>query len=185
MRDPQGCRLSVAFWLLAALAGCKTTGAQGGGATCSVQVMLSAAEQVNPDRQGRALPTLVRLYQLRATTRLAEASFEAIWERDREILADDLLDSREATVYPGEEQVQRFPLSPGARHLVAVAIFREPSGEAWRAAVPLDPRDCSDDEPLGPFFIHLEGAQLHVLESAPQKVSSRVRHGGVSLAHPR
>jgi type VI secretion system VasD/TssJ family lipoprotein len=89
---------------------------------------------VNPDESGRSLPTRLRLYQVTSLDKLQRASFEEIWARPSDVLAETMLSSEELVVYPGQVVVHRFKRDDRAEYMVGVAIFREPEGEGWRTA---------------------------------------------------
>lgn len=92
---------------------------------------LAASERVNGTTAGDGRPVQVRLYQLKNDAVLQNSSFEEIWQQDRTVLADDLVNVVELTVYPGKSQV--VPLEPdeAANKLGVVALFREPQGKDW------------------------------------------------------
>jgi type VI secretion system protein VasD len=100
---------------------------------CNIAVQLAATERVNPDREGRSLPTNVRLYQLKGRTRMADAEFEDVWLRAAEVLEAELVEMQEVTVYPGDNVEEMIELKPDTQYLAVVAVFREPSRDAWRA----------------------------------------------------
>ena len=111
----------------------------------SIPVILHAGDRLNADEAGQALPTTVRLYQLKDVGRLATATVDQMLESDRAVLGEDLLSVREFTLYPGEA------------FLAVVAFFRHPVGSGWRAASklpPVDPCHChaQADEQRRPWF---------------------------------
>ena len=96
------------------------------------QLELEASDRVNLDETGRPLPTRLHIYQLSDVTPLQNASFEDMWARSKATLADSAIKSNEVILYPGQVSVYRFKREPQADYIVAVAIFREPQGDAWR-----------------------------------------------------
>jgi type VI secretion system protein VasD len=120
------------------VAGCAhASPAEGKPCTLPIEVALRATPRLNPDAQGAALPTVVRLYQLGASERIEQADFAALWEHASDTLAGDLLAARELTLFPGRAQGVQVALRPDVRFLAAVAIVRQPSGSSWRALLPL------------------------------------------------
>jgi type VI secretion system VasD/TssJ family lipoprotein len=73
----------------------------------------------------------VRVYQLLTDTKLRGATFEEIWQKDKEVLATDLKSVAEYTVFPGKAQDVSITRSPDANFLGIVALFREPKGNDW------------------------------------------------------
>jgi type VI secretion system protein VasD len=109
----------------------------------AIPVILRAGDRLNADDDGQALPTTVRLYQLKDLGRLATATLDQMLDNDRAVLADDLLSVSEITLYPGEASKPVLDRREGAGFLAVVAFFRHPIGAGWRAASKLPPRDGS------------------------------------------
>jgi type VI secretion system protein VasD len=95
------------------------------------RITIAAGEQVNASADGRGLPVQVRLYQLKSEAKLLNAFFEEVWNDDAKTLAEDLLGTREVTVFPGKSQGFDLEQAPESRVLAAVALFREPRGKDW------------------------------------------------------
>ena len=112
--------------------------------TLPATVRLAASERINPDSNGAALPTVVRLYELNAIARVEESDFRAVWEQPKETLGPDMLGVQEYTLFPGQAEDVQVALKPETRFLVGVAIFRRPTGSQWRSIIPLpdSPRLC-------------------------------------------
>ena len=112
-----------------------------------VQLEIEASDRVNPDESGRSLPTRLRLYQLTELTPLEHASFDDVWTRPQEVLGNSALQTEELVIYPGQLVVHRLKRNERAEYVAAVAVFREPEGEAWRTAqewpLPGDPCQTS------------------------------------------
>lgn len=138
----RGALLSAA--MVSALgAACSSPQRPNAGATCdlpqNIQMVLRGAERLNPNDEGRSLPVVVRVYQLKGITRFEGAEFEAVWHRDREVLADDLLKVEEFYLYPAQRLPRSFRREAAATHVVAMAIFRHPTGQSWRQIFELPP----------------------------------------------
>jgi type VI secretion system protein VasD len=112
---------------------------------------IAASEQVNAGPDGRGLPVQVRLYQLKSEAKLSNAFFEEVWHEDAKTLAEDLLDMREVSVFPGKSQELALEQLPESRVLGAVALFREPRGRDWFVNYDLTPAKaeppCPPPEP--------------------------------------
>ena len=78
---------------------------------------------------------VVRLYQLRTAGAFNAASFTDIYERDDEVLADDLLARETFPVVPRESRRFVREMDEDARYLGIVAEFREWENAAWRGLV--------------------------------------------------
>ena len=99
---------------------------------------LAASDRVNGTNASDARPVQVRLYQLKNDAVLQNSSFEEIWQQDRTILADDLVNVVELTIYPGKSKVVEIEADEAANKLGVVALFREPQGKDWFVTYELD-----------------------------------------------
>jgi type VI secretion system protein VasD len=102
-----------------------------------VNIVLSAAQNVNPDPSGQPLSVVVRIYQLKDPGRLQSADYDAIWKSDKETLSDDFLDRQERIVQPGARETLEIKANPLTAYLGVVALFRNPSGDTWRKIIPV------------------------------------------------
>ncbi|MFZ5891303.1 MAG: type VI secretion system lipoprotein TssJ [Myxococcota bacterium] len=100
---------------------------------------LSASQRVNPTADGQGRPVQVRVYQLSADARLRNASFEDIWQKDKDALQADMLSVEQHTVFPGETKQVQLKTNPQAVFLGLVALFREPQGKDWYVTYELAP----------------------------------------------
>ncbi len=115
-------------------------------------MILAPSERLNPDDSGRALPTIVRVYQLNDIAALESASFEEVWQQPAETLGEALLGEEELTLYPGQAVRRPFTRKPDAAFIALVAIVRRPQGVSWRSVLelPAPTYTCSEEEELNP-----------------------------------
>jgi type VI secretion system protein VasD len=78
------------------------------------------------------------LYQLKNDATLVNATFEDIWQQDRTVLEDDLINVVEITMYPGKTNVIDLEPDEAANKLGVVALFREPQGKDWYVTYEID-----------------------------------------------
>jgi type VI secretion system protein VasD len=112
---------------------------------------LEAAERVNPDAYGRALPTVVQFLQIKDSVKLERASFQKLWSEPKTLLGEDLLQTAEFVVAPGNEVKHWVQRDPKAQYVAAVGLFRQPLGYAWLAVAklpPVPPGQC-EEQPAG------------------------------------
>jgi type VI secretion system protein VasD len=102
-----------------------------------LNMVLSAASNVNPDPSGQALSVVVRVYQLKDKGRLETADYNAILKSDKETLSDDFLDRQERVVQPGTMEMLDIKPNPNAAYVGVVALFRNPTGDTWRKIIPI------------------------------------------------
>jgi type VI secretion system protein VasD len=93
---------------------------------------------VNPDAQGRPLPTVVQVLQLASVTGFEGKDFAEIYRGPKDALGDDLVKVDELLVDPGQGLSRWVPRDPKTKFLAAVGVFRMPSGTTWKSvyAVP-------------------------------------------------
>lgn len=99
---------------------------------------LKASTRVNGTAAGEGRPVQVRLYQLKNDATLLNSTFEEIWQEDRKVLEDDLINVVEITMYPGKTKVVDLEPDDAANKLGVVALFREPQGKDWYITYELD-----------------------------------------------
>jgi type VI secretion system protein VasD len=104
-----------------------------------LRVEVIAAPDANRDPSGRALPIVVRLYELKGEGAFAGADFFSLYDRAPATLGGDLIAREEVTLVPGQRRLVVHPLNPAASHLGVVAAFRDIDRAGWRALVALTP----------------------------------------------
>jgi type VI secretion system protein VasD len=106
-------------------------------APAPVDVTVSAGARLNPDDGGQSLPTVIRVYLLKGTSRAEPAQFEDLYRRDKELLGEDLVQVDELVLSPGETVRKTVGGDKAARAVMVVGVFRRPSGQGWRAIAEL------------------------------------------------
>jgi len=106
-----------------------------------LRVSLQTGQHLNPGEHREALATVVRLYQLKSTAKISNASFDDLLDHDRDALGEDFLAVQEVTINPGDKLEPPMTRLPETTVLGAVALFRQPTGTTWRAIVKLPPPD--------------------------------------------
>lgn len=126
----------VRAMLLAALFGLAVLGGCGGGGPkpAVLRGALDANSNVNPDRQGRPSPVVVRLYQLSSTAAFNAADYFALDQKDKETLAGEMIDREEFRVNPGDKLRIERGLKPEVRFIAITAAFRDPNAQ-WRTTI--------------------------------------------------
>jgi type VI secretion system VasD/TssJ family lipoprotein len=104
-----------------------------------LEVTLSAAPTLNPDDQGRPLPTFVRVYQLRSDLKLKGADVARVYLAPKDAIGEDLLRGDEVALKPGATAEYRLEREEGARFLAVVALVRKPGGGSWLSIAELPP----------------------------------------------
>jgi type VI secretion system protein VasD len=102
-----------------------------------LDLTVNAASGVNPDGQGRAAPIVVRVYELKTVNAFNAADFFSLHEKDKTLLADDLVKRDEFQLRPGEQKTIRRTADTAATTLGVLAEYRDLPHAVWRATYPL------------------------------------------------
>ena len=108
----------------------------------TMTLVLQASDRLNPDDRGRALATVVRVYQLKSAVKMEGAGFEDVWLHANETLQGDLLKTDEFTLFPRGKMDFHLRLDKETAFVVAVALFRRPGGASWRSIYEVPQRKC-------------------------------------------
>jgi len=143
----------------------------------SVQLALGASNSINPADDGSALPTSVRLIQLKGDLVADDLDFRALWESEKASdLGESYLAYEELIVYPGQPHLRKLPLEEDATHIVAAGLFREPVGTTWYTVYEIPRKHpnvvCakapeSKEYPDPCFFVYLDRATMAGGETPP------------------
>ena|SRR6186713_234631 len=140
---------------------------------------ISASQRVNPTADGQGRPVQVRVYQLSADARLRNASFEDVWQKDKDVLQADLLSVDQHTVFPGESKQVQLKTNPQAVFVGLVALFREPQGKDWFVTYELAPPHTTPPCPTAPPHLsvwldrmQIQDGQGRADEAAPEQGSA-------------
>jgi type VI secretion system VasD/TssJ family lipoprotein len=132
----------------------------------AVQLLIQAAPVINPGHHGEPWPTALTIYQLRGDPQAPDhepfdlATLEA---RGDAVFGELLVSKRDYTAFPGTHARLVLPLGPEATHLIAVAHFREPLGDAALLVYPVP--DTRSADPC--FYLGLERSELDGGEFPP------------------
>jgi type VI secretion system protein VasD len=102
-----------------------------------VELVVHAAEDVNPDPTGRPSPIVLHYYQLGGTAAFEKADYFQIHDKEAALLGADLLDRQDLPLTPGASQSVSFEAKPGTKSLGIIASYRDIDKAVWRAALPL------------------------------------------------
>jgi type VI secretion system protein VasD len=97
-----------------------------------LHVKLNSTSYLNPDEQNRSLPVEIVIYQLRDDQEFKQATFQELWQRDRETLGSSMLSRREMNVPPRSRTKISLRRNKEAVYIGAIAIFRNPRSGHWR-----------------------------------------------------
>ncbi len=136
---------------------------------CKVDVSLRALGKVNLDPKGKSLPTTLRFLQLKDVEQLRKARFEDVWQHPAAALGEDLLDSKEVSVFPNETRTETLSIKEETVYLATVALFLDPTDSVWKTWDKLPPAQtadrCEDKKSGGPWYVQLEN---QTVQSGPR-----------------
>ncbi|HYI03171.1 type VI secretion system lipoprotein TssJ [Hyalangium sp.] len=143
--------MMTAVCALLTLPGCATSKAAACDAPPPFFARIEAADDINPDSNGRSLPTVVQFLQVKDSTKLERASFYKLSDEPKSLLGDDLLQTVEFVVAPGHEVKHWVQRDPKAQFVAAVGIFRQPLGYSWLTVARLPAVSASqcEEQPAG------------------------------------
>jgi type VI secretion system protein VasD len=105
----------------------------------SVEMTLTAGNQLNPNAQRRPSPVVVRVFDLKTRSGFDAANFDSLFERDRETLAAELVGRDEFVLNPGDAKKIERKLAPETKVLGVAVAFRELERASWRTTVAVKP----------------------------------------------
>jgi type VI secretion system protein VasD len=124
-------------WSLTALSGC-------GSSPTRIEANIVAAEDLNPDFNGRASPLVVRLYQLKSPVAFNNASFFALYDSDAAALGEDLQGKEEIELKPGDNLEIERELQPQTHFIGFLAGYRDIENASWRAVAEVPEGETTD-----------------------------------------
>jgi type VI secretion system protein VasD len=120
------------FLLPALLPGCA-----GPPPPATLDLMIRAGADQNPDARGKPAAVAVHMMQLAATAKFERADVFALIEREKAALGTDLLASEEFVVAPGEQRTIKRQLKSGVQFIGVVVLFRDIDRARWRGLAPV------------------------------------------------
>lgn len=104
-----------------------------------VAATLSTALDANPDGGNRASPLMLRVYELSSRATFDSADFVSLFERDKQVLAGDMVAREEWVMAPGETRAWTRKLPPETKFIGITAAYRDIDRAHWRAVVVMQP----------------------------------------------
>jgi type VI secretion system protein VasD len=101
-----------------------------------LRMQVLAADNVNPDDNGRAAPILVRVYELKSDTAFRNADFFSLQDNDRKVIGEDLLAVDEFVLRPGEKKTIARKANPETTAIGVLAGYRNLGKSVWRSVYP-------------------------------------------------
>jgi type VI secretion system protein VasD len=140
----------------------------------NLKLRLAASNSLNVDSAGRSLSLVVRVYKLRSPAAFLNAPYETFGNSvsEKTALADELIESREVVLLPGQKQDINERWAREATHIGVVALFRAPAPQRWRYAFELEAPQSGDGLVLGAHACTLSVASGTPVGATAMKLSS-------------
>jgi type VI secretion system protein VasD len=109
----------------------------------ALQVDIVAMPNVNPDAFGRPSPVVFRFYELKSLAAFTNADFFALVDKDKDVLAAELVAREEFQLTPGDKRHFERKVQADTRYIGVVAAFRDLEKAQWRASMAVTPQKTS------------------------------------------
>ena len=100
----------------------------------SIDSLIVATFEINPDANDRPSPLVVRVYELKSIDAFNDADFFKLYDEEVATLGGDLLSREEFELTPGEGREIIHNAHEQARFIAVVAAYRNIDQASWRAS---------------------------------------------------
>jgi type VI secretion system protein VasD len=107
------------------------------------EISFLVASDINPDASGRPSPIIVRTYELKSLAAFSGADFFAVFDREKEVIGQDLVARDEWPLTPGNSRQAIKHLQKETRYVGVIAAYRDLPRAQWRAATLIIPNQTS------------------------------------------
>lgn len=125
----------------------------------TMNIDLTARTALNPDRTGKSLSTVVRIYQLKSATSFEKMDYAQLQDTDAVELKPDLLASKGLVISPDTSVSIAEPMHDETEYIGIVAFFRDAeTATSWKLMLPRKQWKKTD-----PVKIELRDSTLQLL----------------------
>lgn len=108
------------------------------GMDTDLQVEFIVDPDINPDESGKASPLFIRMYELKSPKMMAQTDFIDIYERDKEVLGENLVTIHKLRRFkPGESRTEHYVLDKSANYVAFYAEFLKFKDAKYKVIVPV------------------------------------------------
>ncbi|RQS77034.1 type VI secretion system lipoprotein TssJ [Burkholderia sp. Bp8963] len=132
-------------------------------------ITVAVASDVNPDRNQKPSPIVLKVFQLKTASPFESADFFSLQDKPENVLGADLLGVDRIILRPGDARTLHYPGNVEAGALGIVAEYRVLEKNRWRVTVPL------------PRAKQLNLYKFWQMSPGELKVSIAVRNGGLGI----
>jgi type VI secretion system protein VasD len=124
---------SIMIACVLSLAGCTSNSSNVAHEPVRLDLSIKASSGVNPDDEKRPAPIVVRIYELKNADAFNSADFFSLQDKDKAVLADDLVARDQFQLRPGEEKTIHRNANQATTTLGVIAGYRDLPNSVWRA----------------------------------------------------
>lgn len=128
----------------------------------TVKGSLQAADNVNPDSDGRPSPLVVKIFQLKGKDKFEQADFFPLFDSAEETLGADMLAVEEFMLTPGEYRSYEGDFDPTTRFVGVIAGFRDIHQAEWKSIVEMPEKSVMKFLKRSPLAIKAESLSITV-----------------------
>lgn len=108
------------------------------GLDTDLQIDFIVDADINPDELGKASPLFIRMYELKSSKMMNKADFISIYERDKEVLAADMLAVHKLKRFkPGESRTEHFVLAKDTYYVALYGEFLNFQESKFKVIIPV------------------------------------------------
>ncbi|MDH5257126.1 MAG: type VI secretion system lipoprotein TssJ [Gammaproteobacteria bacterium] len=121
------------------------------------KIAINADAKVNPDKDGRPSPVVLRIYELNSDEAFKKAEFFDIYDNDKEVLDKAFVKKQEMELTPNESRKLDFVLNEKTKFIAFLVAFQDIDSSKWREIVAVEPR-----KPTGIPVYGLQGLTINL-----------------------
>ncbi|NTS75639.1 type VI secretion system lipoprotein TssJ [Catenovulum sp. SM1970] len=118
--------------LVAFLSACSSTPTE---PTMDFNYYIRATNDINPDFTNRPSPVLVRVYQLTNRVNFDNASYDALFDPEQNVLGAEFIDMNEYLVHPDTNNEVALKISERSKFIGVAVGYRAIDGVNWRSVI--------------------------------------------------
>ena len=124
--------------------------------TSHIDLQITASSELNPNKEGRPSPLVVRMYELNTQDEFNNGDFFTIFDNETKVLGKSMLAKDEMEFKPGEKRHIERATNPQTHFLGIIAAYRDIDNARWRAVAVIPEKSHSKfNLNLGPLGITL------------------------------
>jgi type VI secretion system protein VasD len=117
-----------------------------------VVIDFSAENDINRDANGRPMPVLVHVFELRGPGNFELSDYFDLRDNAQARLGQELLRSDQLMVWPEGREQRRFSVQSGTSQLGVIAGYQQLQGRTWRVLIPLPTTASASDSSRDQHF---------------------------------